>query len=163
MASRRSNKRRLTTTIAARATWIALTALHVGFLAPTWAPILDGEAGLGPIARAVLLVVATAFFALRAFDAPILRLGGSSRGWCIFLLATALMHHDAVTGVQAEPVAVVIVAAVAARALGRRTGVRLRRASGIRPRRHVADRVRVARVARLHSILSVSRPPPACA
>ena len=108
---------RVAGTVAARAGWVLLLALHLLPTAAVARRITDSGGGAaGDWASLLLLVAAMALFALKLAGAGFLRLPASRTGRVAVLLAVALLHHDALglnaadAGVLAAPAAVLIVA-----------------------------------------------------
>ena len=78
-----------------RAFWPALGAVHVVPWVGTARALVDAP-GPGTLAPWLALTLTILFVALKTLDVPWLRLGSRPRAALAFLLAGALVHHDAV-------------------------------------------------------------------
>ena len=107
---------RVAGTVAARAAWAGLLALHLLPTAAVARRIVNSDGGAaGDWASLLLLIAAMALFAMKLAGVRFLRLPASRTGKLAVLLAVALLHHDALglnaadAGVLAAPAAVLLV------------------------------------------------------
>lgn len=86
--------------IPGRLAWLLIGVAHAPALASSWRNLLAGHSGFGGFSASGLLgffslLAAVLFFALKAFDAPFLRLRLTNRAWVALIMAAALIHVDA--------------------------------------------------------------------